>query len=77
MWFSSRYEYNDADKSLGFQPDCDWAKPLLIPIFERIHATLTEIEEEKKRDKINADARRRNERLELVRAYQERFAPAA
>lgn len=74
VWFSQRNECHDRDKTLGFQPDCDWAKPLLIPIFERIHATLTEIEEQKERDKIAAAARRENERLELIRAYQERFA---
>jgi hypothetical protein len=33
LWYSSAYGFNDRDKTLGYQPGCEWAAPVLDKFF--------------------------------------------
>jgi len=70
VWFSSAYEFNDREKVLGLQPECEFALPALASFFAAVERRINEVKEERAAARMLQEVEAEHNRGRTVEYYR-------
>lgn len=73
VWNSSCYEFNDAGKVFGMQPDCEWAAPIIDRFLASVQQRMAEREANMGIENACRLVARQRTRREAIAAYRQIF----
>lgn len=70
IWYSWSYEFNDRNKVLGYQPDCEWAEPILEKFFSDVAEAWATIQADRALKEAQRTAGAERQYKDAVAAYK-------
>lgn len=71
VWYSFAYEANDRNKTLGYQPGCEWASPVLDKFFSEVREAYATVKANRALAEIqrqSSSQRRYNEAVDFYKS---------
>lgn len=72
-WVSSTYEFNEKNKTIGFQPECQFIREYLNSFFELADRTLTELSNRTKDENASRDQKSKKDYTSFVNSHKQDF----